>query len=109
MLSMHFLKEMKVIHQATMADLQEKQAEFDRITDLANHIIDRAHPDAIPPINSMIKGLQAKWLEVSPVLVFVIDVCIVWYHTVEDILFHTKFWQSHLRRSDPCGSSIVRV
>jgi len=56
---------MKVIHQSTMAELQEKQTEFDRIVDLANHILDRAHPDAVIPIRQMVKRLQAKWFEVS--------------------------------------------
>ena len=88
-----------------MAELQEKQAEFDRIVDLANHILDRAHPDAVIPIRQMVKLLQAKWFEVRPYFsvcfspyfgVFVIFMCL--FYENEHWFFDSSLWSFENKR-----------
>lgn len=52
-------------HAAFMRELKEKEHDKDETLRLANAILNRAHPDAIPIIKNWITIIQSRWDEVS--------------------------------------------
>lgn len=52
-------------HEKFLRELREKERDKDETLFLAQNILERAHPDAIPIVKSMITIIQSRWDEVS--------------------------------------------
>lgn len=58
-------RELLNLHAQFQKELREKEFEKDDTIRLANSILDKAHPDAIPIIKNWITIIQSRWDEVS--------------------------------------------
>lgn len=58
-------KELLDLHTKFQKELREKEYDKDDTVRLANTILDKAHPDAIPIIKNWITIIQSRWEEVS--------------------------------------------
>lgn len=58
-------RQLLTIHGQFMKELREKEIDKDDTIRLANSILDKAHPDAIPIIKNWITIIQSRWDEVS--------------------------------------------
>lgn len=61
----HHAAELLKEHSMFMRELKEKEHDKDETLRLANAILNRAHPDAIPIIKNWITIIQSRWDEVS--------------------------------------------
>lgn len=61
----HQAKELLEIHAKFMRELREKEYEKDNTLRLANSILEKAHPDAIPIIKNWISIITTRWEEIS--------------------------------------------
>lgn len=61
----HQAKELLEIHAKFMRELREKEFEKDNTLRLANSILEKAHPDAIPIIKNWISIITTRWEEIS--------------------------------------------
>ncbi|XP_055390517.1 dystonin isoform X45 [Condylostylus longicornis] len=58
-------RELLEIHSKFMRELREKERDKDNTLQLAQSILDKAHPDAIPIIKNWMTIIQSRWEEVS--------------------------------------------
>lgn len=58
-------RQLLAIHAQFMKELREKEIDKDDTIRLANSILEKAHPDAIPIIKNWITIIQSRWDEVS--------------------------------------------
>lgn len=58
-------RQLLTIHAQFMKELREKEVDKDDTIRLANSILEKAHPDAIPIIKNWITIIQSRWDEVS--------------------------------------------
>lgn len=58
-------RQLLAIHGQFMKELREKEIDKDDTIRLANSILEKAHPDAIPIIKNWITIIQSRWDEVS--------------------------------------------
>lgn len=61
----HKAKELLDLHAKFMRELREKEFEKDNTLRLANSILEKAHPDAIPIIKNWISIITTRWEEIS--------------------------------------------
>lgn len=52
-------------HERFLEDLKNKEAEKNNTIELANFILEKAHPDAVSVIEHYIKVIQSRWEEIS--------------------------------------------
>lgn len=58
-------RELLEMHTKFMRELREKERDKDDTLNLAQNILDKAHPDAIPIIKNWMTIIQSRWEEVS--------------------------------------------
>lgn len=58
-------RELLEMHSRFLRELRDKEIDKDNTLRLANSILDKAHPDAIPIIKNWITIIQSRWDEVS--------------------------------------------